>query len=63
MKQKLDIKEKEINELKTILNTNASMKSQISSIYQDQKEDENSKEKEKEICSYTDNNNNIKKGR
>ena len=58
MKQKLDIKEKEINELKTILNTNASMKSQISSIYQDQKEDENSKEKEKEICSYTDNNNN-----
>ena len=61
LKQNLAIKEKEINELKTILNTNVSMKSQISSIYKDQKDEENSKEnekeREKEICSYTDNNN------
>ena len=61
LKQNLAIKEKEINELKTILNTNASMKSQISSIYKDQKDEENSKENEKErereICSYLDNNN------
>ena len=62
LKQNLAIKEKEINELKTILNTNVSMKSQISSIYKDQKDEENSKEndkeREREIYSYLDNNNN-----
>ena len=42
--KKLDIKEKEVNELKTIFNTNVSLKSQISSIYQDIKDDEYSKE-------------------
>ena len=61
LKQKLTNKDKEINELKTILNTNVSIKSQLSSIYQDQKDEENSKEnekdKEREICSYIDNNN------
>ena len=61
LKQKISIKDKEINELKTILNTNVSMKSQLSSIYQEQKEEENSKDNEKEkyrdICSYIDNNN------
>jgi len=60
LKQKLSIKDKEINELKTILNTNVSMKSQLSSIYQEQKEEENSKdngkEKYREICSYMENN-------
>ena len=63
LKQNLAIKEKEINELKTILNTNVSMKSQISSIYKDQKDEENSKEndkeREREIYSYLDNNNNL----
>ena len=39
-KNKLTIKEKEINELKTILNTNASIKSQLSSIYKEPKEEE-----------------------
>ena len=48
LKQNLAIKEKEINELKTILNTNVSMKSQISSIYKDPKDEENSKENDKE---------------
>jgi hypothetical protein len=65
LKQKLSIKEKEINELKTILNTNASIRSQISSIYQDQKEEEYSKENEKEtkrdIFSYLGNNMKISK--
>lgn len=42
--KKLDIKEKEVNELKTIFNTNVSLKSQISSIYQELKDDEYSKE-------------------
>ena len=63
LKYKITLKEKEINELKTILNTNASLKSQISSIYQDPKEDENSKEinkeKEREILPYMDNNMNM----
>ena len=63
LKQNLAIKEKEINELKTILNTNVSMKSQISSIYKDPKDEENSKENDKEhereICSYMDNNHNL----
>ena len=59
LKQKLTIEDKEKNKLRAILNTNASMKSQISSIYQDQKEEENSKENEEEkkrdICPYFDN--------
>ena len=68
LKQNLALKEKEINELKNILNTNISIKSQASSIYKEQKDEENSKENDKEqvreICSYIDNNNynlNIKK--
>ena len=59
-KNKLIIKEKEINELKTILNTNASIKSQLSSIYKEPKEEENTKEnqkeKDREIMPYMDNN-------
>ena len=62
LKQNLALKEKEINELKNILNTNISIKSQASSIYKEQKDEENSKENDKEqvreICSYIDNNNN-----
>ena len=38
LKQNLALKEKEINELKNILNTNISIKSQASSIYKEQKE-------------------------
>ena len=61
-KQKSTSKEKEINELKSILNTNASIKSQISSIYHEPKDIENEKVPEGEIFSYMDNNDiNVKK--
>jgi len=40
LKQNLALKEKEINELKNILNTNISIKSQASSIYKEQKDEE-----------------------
>ena len=51
-----------INELKSILNTNASIKSQISSIYHEPKDIENEKVPEGEIFSYMDNNDiNVKK--
>ena len=43
-----------MNELKTILNTNISIKSQISSILHEGKEEENSKEI-KEILPYNEN--------
>ena len=61
-KQKSTSKEKEINELKSILNTNASIKSQMSSIYHEPKDIENEKVPEGEIFSYMDNNDiNVKK--
>ena len=61
-KQKSTSKEKEINELKSILNTNASIKSQMSSIYHEPKDFENEKVPEGEIFSYMDNNDiNVKK--
>ena len=53
LKKKLNLKEKEINDLRTILNTNASIKSQISSINHEVKDDDNSKEI-KEIKPYND---------
>ena len=58
--KKLDLKEKEVNELKTIFNTNGSVKSQINSIFQDVKDDENSKEV-REIYSYNEQTNMNKK--
>ena len=51
--KKLDLKEKEVNELRTIFNTNGSIKSQITSVFQDIKDDENSKEI-REIYSYNE---------
>ena len=53
LREKLDLKEKEINDLRTILNTNISIKSQLSSINHDWKDEENSKEI-KEILPYND---------
>ena len=44
LRKKLNLKEKEINDLKIILNTNISVKSQISSINHDGKDEDNSKE-------------------
>ena len=60
LKKRLDIKEKEVNELKAILNTNVSIKSQMSSINMEIKDLENSKDK-KEIVSYNESCNNRKK--
>ena len=54
LKKKLNLKEKEVNELKSILNTNISIKSQISSIFHEGKEEDNSKEI-KEILPYNEN--------
>ena len=51
--KKLNIKEKEVNELRTILNTNISIKSQISSLNHEWKDEDNSKER-KEIRSYNE---------
>ena len=53
LRKKLNLKEKEINDLRTILNTNISIKSQISSINHDIKDEDNSKEI-KEIIPYND---------
>ena len=53
LRKKLNLKEKEINDLKTILNTNISIKSQISSINHDIKDEDNPKEI-KEIIPYND---------
>ena len=53
LRKKLNIKEKEVNDLRVLLNTNISIKSQISSIIHDGKDEENSKEI-KEIRPYND---------
>ena len=44
LRKKLNLKEKEVNDLRVLLNTNISIKSQISSIIHDGKDEENSKE-------------------
>ena len=53
LREKLNLKEKEVNDLRVLLNTNISIKSQISSIIHDGKDEENSKEI-KEIKPYND---------
>lgn len=53
LRKKLNLKEKEVNDLRTIINTNISIKSQISSINHDTKEEDNSKEI-KEIKPYNE---------
>ena len=51
--KKLNLKEKEVNDLRTILNTNISIRSQISTINHDAKEEDNSKDI-KEIIPYNE---------
>ena len=51
--RQLNIKEKEVNDLRTILNTNMSIKSQITSLNHEWKDEDNSKEI-KEIRSYNE---------
>ena len=58
LKKKLNIKEKEVNELKNILNTNISIKSQLSSGHEGKEEEKNSKEM-KEILPYEECNYNL----
>ena len=53
LRKKLNLKEKEVNDLRVLLNTNISIKSQISSIIHDGKDEENSKEI-REIKTYND---------
>ena len=55
LKNKINSKEKEVNELKSILNTNISIKSQITSLLYDGKDEETSKE----IREYEDNRNTL----
>ncbi len=58
LKKKLNIKEKEVDELKNILNTNISIKSQLSSGHVGKEEEKNSKEM-KEILPYEECNYNL----
>ena len=59
LKKKLNIREKEVNELKNVFNTNISIKSQFSSQGYDGKEEDNNSKEIKEILPYEENNYNI----
>jgi hypothetical protein len=63
LKKKLNIREKEVNELKNIFNTNISIKSQFSSQGYDGKEEDNNSKEIKEIHPYEENNYNINKNK